>query len=171
MLVKGMLFKKVFSVAAVVIAVGFASTGCTDDKKKTEEAVAGGTGEPASPTETSTSKTVGGVTVSPVYFSFDDYTVSASSQGQLTQMAEQMKANPGTVLQIEGHCDERGSIEYNLALGERRAQAVKTFMTNLGVESARLSTISYGEERPASDGHTEDAWQKNRRAEFNVTKQ
>ncbi|NBQ54506.1 MAG: peptidoglycan-associated lipoprotein Pal, partial [Proteobacteria bacterium] len=105
------------------------------------------------------------------YFSFDDYTVSSSSQAQLTKMAEQLKSNSGTVLQIEGHCDERGSIEYNLALGERRAQAVKTFLTNLGVEGARLSTISYGEERPANDGHTEDSWQKNRRAEFNVTKQ
>ncbi|NDE14741.1 peptidoglycan-associated lipoprotein Pal [bacterium] len=164
-----MLFKKAISVAAVVAAVGFAAVGCTDDKKKTSEAVSGGgSGEPASPTE---SKTVGGVTVSPVYFSFDDYTVNASSQTQLTKMAEQMKANKGTVIQVEGHCDERGSIEYNLALGERRAQAVKNYLTNLGVEPARLSTISYGEERPASEGHDEAAWQKNRRAEFNVTKQ
>ncbi len=164
-----MLFKKAISVAAVVAAVGFAAVGCTDDKKKTSEAVSGGgSGEPASPTE---SKTVGGVTVSPVYFSFDDYTVNAASQTQLTQMAEQMKANKGTVIQVEGHCDERGSIEYNLALGERRAQAVKNFLTNLGVEAARLSTISYGEERPASEGHDEASWQKNRRAEFNVTKQ
>jgi peptidoglycan-associated lipoprotein len=165
-----MLFKKAISVAAVVAAVGFAAAGCTDDKKKTSEAVAGSgaSGEPASPTE---SKTIGGVTVSPVYFSFDDYTVNASSQTQLTQMADQMKANKGTVIQIEGHCDERGSIEYNLALGERRAQAVKNYLTNLGVEAARLSTISYGEERPANEGHDEAAWQKNRRAEFNVTKQ
>ncbi len=164
-----MLFKKVLSVAAVVVAVGFSASGCTDDKKKTSEAVgAGGSGEPASPNEM---KTVGGVTIGPVYFSFDDYTVTSSSQAQLTKMAEQLKANSGTVLQIEGHCDERGSIEYNLALGERRAQAVKTFLTNLGVETARLSTISYGEERPANDGHTEESWQKNRRAEFNVTKQ
>jgi len=164
-----MLFKKAISVAAVVAAVGFAAVGCTDDKKKTSEAVSGGgSGEPASPTE---SKTVGGVTVSPVYFSFDDYTVNASSQTQLTKMAEQMKANKGTVIQVEGHCDERGSIEYNLALGERRAQAVKNYLTNLGVEPARLSTISYGEERPAAEGHDEAAWQKNRRAEFNVTKQ
>ncbi len=164
-----MLFKKVLSVAAVVVAVGFSAAGCTDDKKKTTEAVgAGGSGEPASPNET---KTVGGVTIGPVYFNFDDYTVSSSSQAQLTTMAEQLKANSGTVLQIEGHCDERGSIEYNLALGERRAQAVKTFLANLGVEGARLTTISYGEERPANDGHTEDSWQKNRRAEFNVTKQ
>lgn len=164
-----MLFKNAFSVAAVVVAVGFAAVGCTDDKKKTSEAVSvGGSGEPSSPTET---KTVGGVTIGPVYFSFDDYTVNASSQSQLTAMAGQLKTNPSTVLQVEGHCDERGSIEYNLALGERRAQAVKSFLTNLGVEGARLSTISFGEERPANDGHTEDSWQRNRRAEFNVTKQ
>jgi peptidoglycan-associated lipoprotein len=167
-----MFFKKVFSVAAVAVALGLAAQGCTDDKKKTAEAVAGGSGEPAAPGgSVEGGKTVGGVTVSPVYFNFDDYTVNASSQSQLNSMAEQMKANPGTVIQIEGHCDERGSIEYNLALGERRAAAVKSYLTNLGVESARLSTISYGEERPANDGHTEDSWQKNRRAEFNVTKQ
>jgi peptidoglycan-associated lipoprotein len=112
-----MLFKKVLSVAAVVVAVGFSAAGCTDDKKKTSEAVGtGGSGEPASPNEM---KTVGGVTIGPVYFSFDDYTVTSSSQAQLTKMAEQLKTNSGTVLQIEGHCDERGSIEYNLALGER----------------------------------------------------
>lgn len=168
-----MFFKKVFSVAAVVVAVGVAASGCTDDKKKTAEAVAGGSGEPAAPGGTAgeSVRTIGGVTVSPVYFSFDDYTVNSSSQSQLNAMAEQLKANPGTVIQIEGHCDERGSIEYNLALGERRASAVKSYLSNLGVDAARLSTISYGEERPANDGHSEDAWQKNRRAEFNVTKQ
>jgi peptidoglycan-associated lipoprotein len=85
-------------------------------------------------------------------------------------MAEGMKANKGAVIQIEGHCDERGTVEYNLALGERRAQSVKNFLTQLGVEAARLSTISYGEEKPVVQGHAEDAWVKNRRAEFVVTK-
>lgn len=164
-----MLLKKVISVAAILAAVGFISTGCTDDKKKTSEPVSvGGSDDPASPSE---GQTVGGVEISPVYFGFDDYTVNAESQGRLNKMAEQLKSNQETVLQIEGHCDERGSIEYNLALGDRRAQAVKNYLTNMGVDGSRLSTISYGEERPASDGHSEDAWQRNRRAEFNVTRQ
>ena len=81
-----------------------------------------------------------------------------------------MKSSKSAVIQIEGHCDERGTVEYNLALGERRAQSVKNFLTQLGVEGARLSTISYGEEKPVVQGHTEDAWAKNRRAEFVATK-
>jgi peptidoglycan-associated lipoprotein len=67
---------------------------------------------------------------------------------------------------IEGHCDERGTAEYNIALGERRAKSVKRYLINLGVDSSQLSTISYGEERPADPGHNEAAWAKNRRAEF-----
>ena len=72
-------------------------------------------------------------------------------------------------MQVEGHCDERGTVEYNLALGERRAQSVKSYLVNLGVTDARLSTISYGEEKPASEGHDEGAWVKNRRAAFVLT--
>jgi peptidoglycan-associated lipoprotein len=106
----------------------------------------------------------------PIYFGFDDYTLSPEAQSTLTAMAEALKANKSAVVQIEGHCDERGTVEYNLALGERRAQSVKNFMAQLGVEGARLSTISYGEEKPVVQGHTEEAWAKNRRAEFVVTK-
>jgi peptidoglycan-associated lipoprotein len=84
-------------------------------------------------------------------------------------MAEAMKASKSAAIQIEGHCDERGTVEYNLALGERRAQSVKNFLSQLGVDGARLSTISYGEEKPVVQGHSEDAWAKNRRAEFVVT--
>jgi peptidoglycan-associated lipoprotein len=84
-------------------------------------------------------------------------------------LAEGLKASKNAVVQIEGHCDERGTVEYNLALGERRAQSVKNFLSQLGVESSRLSTISYGEEKPVVQGHTEDAWLKNRRAEFVIT--
>jgi peptidoglycan-associated lipoprotein len=82
-----------------------------------------------------------------------------------------MKSTQGAVVQVEGHCDERGSIEYNLALGERRAQSVKNYLTQLGIEASRLSTISYGEEKPAVDGHDEAAWEKNRRAEFTLSQQ
>jgi peptidoglycan-associated lipoprotein len=101
-----------------------------------------------------------------VYFAFDDYTLNQEAQGKLSSFADYLKTNKSAAVQVEGHCDERGSIEYNLALGERRAQAVKTYLAKLGVESARLSTISYGEEKPKADGHDESAWGQNRRAEF-----
>ena len=72
-------------------------------------------------------------------------------------------------LQINGHCDERGSIEYNLALGQQRSQAVYEFLSTLGLDQKRLKTISYGEEKPAAEGHTETAWNQNRRADFVIT--
>jgi peptidoglycan-associated lipoprotein len=92
------------------------------------------------------------------------------AQANLNKLAEQLKANKVAVVQIEGHCDERGSTEYNLALGERRAQSVKNYLTQLSVDAARLPTISYGKERPAVEGHNEAAWAKNRRAQFAVSK-
>ncbi len=77
-----------------------------------------------------------------------------------------LKALSGVDIRIEGHCDERGSDEYNLALGERRAQAAMNYLATLGVPASRMSTISYGEEKPLDPGHNEEAWAKNRRAEF-----
>jgi peptidoglycan-associated lipoprotein len=79
-----------------------------------------------------------------------------------------LRANPSVRLRIEGHCDQRGSTEYNLALGQRRAEAVRAYLVNLGIDGGRLSTISYGKERPLVEGDDEQAFQKNRRAEFDV---
>ena len=78
--------------------------------------------------------------------------------------------NPSITVVIEGHCDERGTEEYNLALGQRRADAVKAYLVSYGIDSARISTLSYGEQRPAAAGSTEAAWAKNRRCEFIITK-
>lgn len=150
------------------IAIIFGLSSCTDDKKKAVEPVSS-----SSTAETPSSPTAANATdvkTSTIYFGFDDYTLTQEAQATLSAMAEGLKANKSVVIQIEGHCDERGTVEYNLALGERRAQSVKNFLTQLGVESARLSTISYGEEKPVVQGHAEDSWQKNRRAEFIVTK-
>ena len=163
-----MLFKNKFSVAALVLAFSVSFVSCSDDQPKVEEQTnpAAGSDVPATPPSD------GGVAVSstePVFFAFDDYSLSASAQSTLNTLAEQLKANSVAVVQIEGHCDERGSIEYNLALGERRANSVKNYMTQMGVDGGRLTTISYGEEKPAADGHAEAAWSKNRRAEFVVT--
>jgi len=101
-----------------------------------------------------------------VYFDFDKYELRSDARDTLAANAEWLKSNPGIQIQIEGHCDERGTDEYNLALGERRANAVKSYLVSLGVGDARLFTISYGEEMPADTGHNRDAWAKNRRAQF-----
>jgi peptidoglycan-associated lipoprotein len=104
----------------------------------------------------------------PVYFDFDKSTLKAQARDNLTKKAKWLRANPQFSLRIEGHCDEQGSNHYNLALGERRASATAKFLTGLGISEDRISTISYGEERPAVPGHDEAAWAKNRRAEFRL---
>jgi peptidoglycan-associated lipoprotein len=164
-----MFLKSALPLAAVVIALSAGS--CTDDKKKATEPVAPTAGATEAPAEVpaSPSSSAASLTSTTIYFGFDDYTLNSEAQSTLTAMAEGLKANKSAAVQIQGHCDERGTVEYNLALGERRAQSVKNFLSQLGVESGRLSTISYGEEKPVVQGHTEDAWVKNRRAEFVIT--
>lgn len=104
-----------------------------------------------------------------IYFAFDSNELTQESRQVLTEKAELLKANPGLNLLIEGHCDERGTNEYNLALGERRARAAYEFLVLLGVESSKMSIISYGEEYPAVQGANEEAWSKNRRDEFKAS--
>ena len=87
----------------------------------------------------------------------------------LTENAEVLKANPRWIITIEGHCDERGTGEYNLALGDRRALAAKAYLLSLGIATDRLKTVSYGKEFPFDPGHDEDAWLQNRRAHFTLT--
>ena len=105
-----------------------------------------------------------------IHFDFDQYTLSAEARDKLVANAAVIQANDGVQIKIEGHCDERGSDEYNLALGERRAQAAKDYLVTLGVDPARLETISYGEEMPLVMADTEEAYAKNRRAEFKAIK-
>ena len=101
-----------------------------------------------------------------IYFEFDSSVLSSSSQDILKLKGAWMMEHPGVSVIIEGHCDERGTSEYNIALGDRRAESVKKFMVDLGIEQERLTTISYGEERPLFLEHNENAWAKNRRAHF-----
>jgi peptidoglycan-associated lipoprotein len=101
-----------------------------------------------------------------VLFEFDSASLSVEAQEILRAKAEWLRANPSARVLIEGHCDERGTNEYNLALGDRRAYAAKAFLADLGIDDARLSTISYGEEQPIDSRSTEEAWAKNRRAHF-----
>jgi peptidoglycan-associated lipoprotein len=101
-----------------------------------------------------------------IHFAFDRYDLSARAREVLAQNAEFVLKFPEAKIQIEGHCDERGTSEYNLALGERRAMSARRYLVSLGVPADRLSTISYGEELPVDPRHNEGAWAKNRRAHF-----
>jgi peptidoglycan-associated lipoprotein len=101
-----------------------------------------------------------------VRFDFDKSEVKEDGRKACQVVADYLKKNPRANLQIEGHCDERGTAEYNMALGERRATAVMTYLASLGVSKARLSTVSFGKEKPLDPGHNEEAWAKNRRAHF-----
>jgi len=101
-----------------------------------------------------------------VYFDYDQWSIREDQKTVMVQNAEWLKANPAVRVRLEGNCDQRGTAEYNLALGQKRADAVKTFMEGLGVSRNRLETISYGFERPVERGQNEAAWAKNRRVDF-----
>ena len=103
-----------------------------------------------------------------VYFNFDDATLTGDTRKVLKQKVDWLRANPDVSVVIEGHCDERGTEEYNIALGQRRAQSIKMFLMNAGINGSRLQTISYGEEQPIALGHNEAAWAKNRRGHFGI---
>lgn len=104
-----------------------------------------------------------------VHFAFDSFLLDVEAERVLEQKAAWLQGNADASVQIEGHCDERGTSAYNLALGERRANAVQQYLTVLGIDPDRLSTISYGEEQPLDPGHDEVAWSRNRRAHFVIT--
>lgn len=103
-----------------------------------------------------------------VLFAYNSFTLSDEAKELLEQKAQWMAQHPGVTVQLEGHCDERGTVAYNLALGERRANVVQQYMTALGIRAERMTTISYGEEFPLDPGHHEAAWARNRRAHFAI---
>ena len=107
----------------------------------------------------------------PIYFDFDESILKPEARAVLEKKAAWLRKNPQYALRIEGHCDERGTSEYNVALGEKRAVSAAEYLRQLGISAARISTISYGEERPADPRHTEEAWAKNRRVEFRLIQQ
>ena len=99
-----------------------------------------------------------------IYFETNKHNISSASAFTLESQANWLKSTPGFQIIVEGHCDERGTRDYNLALGDRRANSVKDFLVSLGVDPGRITTISYGKERPAADGSTSESWAENRRA-------
>jgi peptidoglycan-associated lipoprotein len=145
--------------------LGFSLTSCTDDEKSVESPVTSASMEhPASPVD------VAGFSAETVYFAFDSSHLDHVTQQKLDQLAQNLVKNGTARVEIAGHTDERGTTEYNLALGERRAAAVQKYLSGLGVDVQRITTISYGEERPAVEGHNESAWSKNRRSEFTLSR-
>lgn len=160
------------------LAVLLMAPGCSSRKK-----VAGGpeptpppsTTENAPPTETPPPppSTGGGETTAAnlrdAFFDFDEASLRDDAKAALDGDAKYLESHSGSNVVIEGHCDERGSVEYNLALGEKRARAAKDYLVAYGINASRMTTISYGKERPFDTGHTEEAWAQNRRAHF-VTK-
>lgn len=103
-----------------------------------------------------------------VYFEYDSAALMPEAQSVLMEKSEWLQNNPQVNVVIEGHTDERGTVAYNLALGDRRAESVRAFLMELGVDTGRMRTVSYGEERPLDPGQGESAWAKNRRAHFSV---
>lgn len=157
-----------------VLAAGLVlALGACGSKKTTTDAAAGdgGSGSPSIENtpmtfaaEGSDSGKIDGLQT--INFDYDKAALSADARSKIQGNAEWLKARANVGLQIEGHCDNRGSIEYNLSLGERRAQAVKNYMVSLGVAGDRLSVISYGKEKPLAQGDSESDMAKNRRANF-----
>ncbi len=111
----------------------------------------------------------GAVGLNDIYFDFDKYNIRPGDADILKKNYDWFAANPDRV-RIEGNCDERGTVEYNLVLGQKRADSTKSYMTKLGVDGKRMDTVSYGKERPVDPGHNEEAWAKNRRAHFEPIK-
>jgi len=106
--------------------------------------------------------------LAPIYFEFDSTDLSTTARDTLAQLHAWMTAHPKAALTIEGHCDEQGTTEYNIGLGQRRAQNMTNYLGRLGTDPKRVRTVSFGAERPAVDGHDEVAWSKNRRGEMHV---
>lgn len=169
-------FAKATQVCAFMIAAAMLTTSCASKKPKTDEAPvnaagADGGGAPVisdKPSDTdplgSDSGKIAGLNT--IYFDYDKANLTADSKKKLSENAEWIKNHPNYTIQVEGHTDARGSVEYNLALGERRAKSVKGYLQSMGIDAKRLTIISYGKEKPIDPGDGESAWSKNRRANF-----
>jgi peptidoglycan-associated lipoprotein len=158
-----------FALVALMVIAGCGGKKATTAPPPTEPATSSETQPPVETTDTAPttpSEELNQMALSDAYFDFDSYALSSEAKGTLEQNAKELKRVTATNVTIEGHCDERGTKAYNLALGEKRANAAKDYLVALGVSGSRINTVSYGKERPFDDGHDESAWAKNRRAHF-----
>ena len=172
--------KQVLKLAFALLAVAVMATGCRTHKAKANDTGLIGDGTDIGTYAPGDIPMDGSVrfdtlnrvnnaetaAIMPVYFDYDAYVIPAGEVAKISSAADFLRANPAIVLVVEGNCDERGTAEYNMSLGEYRAQSVREQLVTLGVDAQRIQTASYGEERPADAAHNEGAWAKNRRAEF-----
>jgi peptidoglycan-associated lipoprotein len=166
-----MILKRLMWAAALVALVAVAGCG---GKKAVEPTPGSETSAPPveEPQEQPVEETrtpseeVSPASLSDAFFDFDSYTLTSEAKGTLESNARELKRVTTATVTIEGHCDERGTKAYNLALGEKRANAAREFLVALGVSGSRITIVSYGKERPFDAGHDETAWAKNRRAHF-----
>ena len=158
------------SLVVPVVVVLALSLGCCCPKKKAVKATPAPRPVAQAPVvkETPPPPAPEPIVLPTIYFDFDKSNLKEPAVAKLDNVAEIMSKNADVKIRIEGHCDERGTSEYNLALGDRRANSAKKYLVDLGVSAERLSTISYGEEKPADPGHDEAAWAKNRRDELKL---
>ena len=163
----------------VLVAATLAATGCARKRATEPPPTTGGEttpvpSPPPPPPSGGDTTTPGGTTTvtsndfRPAYFDFDSYSLREDARAALDANAKLLRDNPTLTVTIEGHCDERGTVEYNQALGERRAQAARDYLAAAGIASGRMNVLSYGKERPFDPGHDESAWAQNRRAHFTV---
>jgi peptidoglycan-associated lipoprotein len=165
--------KSLLTLLATAALISFMVVGCAK-KPKVEPMTQPGTTETKPPETPVDRPTEPGEKVesgsssrfSAIYFDFDRYNLREDAKADLKKNIAVMQQDEDLKITIEGHCDERGTVEYNLALGERRAKSARDYMVSMGVKANRISTISYGKERPIAFGHDEDAWAKNRRDDF-----
>jgi peptidoglycan-associated lipoprotein len=162
---------------ALVLAILVAATGCSKKQVETtpdRDRMDPGAAATDSPTDDAMTDDTGTLTRDEalamigdmIFFDFDRSDLRPEARTTLQQKSEILRQYPDIRVRIEGNADERGTVEYNLALGERRADAARTYLIDLGIDPDRLTTISYGEERPLAEGQNETAWQQNRRDEF-----
>ncbi len=165
----------VFRALGTIIVAAALAAGCASSGTTTAPATSGGSDEfgqegrdPGLDQRATTRTRDIGSQFRTVYFDFDAYNLRSDARDALQHNAQLLRSSPDVRVQIEGNCDERGSDEYNLALGKKRAEAAKSYLVDLGIDGSRISTLSYGEENPAVQGHNEMAWGQNRRDEFKV---
>jgi len=186
---------RVLAMASLIASVSFLTTGCAKKTVRTDEGVAASTATTSSALQQQEQRRVETIGADeslsagarqaaetvfsegrtsgpllPIYFDFDRSDVRDDQKARIDGDAEYMKTNPAVTVRIEGNCDERGTNEYNMALGERRAMSAKKYLLNKGISEERLQTVSYGEEKPLVEGSDESVWSKNRRDDFVIVR-